>query len=158
MSTRLLITFLLTIYFGTSTGQIINNTHRFDTSNIYNNAISKYLDEYKKIKKYSLDVMFIEENREITDSILLLIDDTKIKVLKHDKLSDTLKKVKGLLVHKISNLNYVNNEFFVFVTPYSCTYNNKKDYNSWTYSGSFKFVYKYENDNFLYLRIEDLGF
>jgi len=100
--------------------QIATNTDRYDTANIYYQALSAIVKDsnYKKYKM-SPDTIFIQSNSDVgTDSIISEIGSCKLIVLNHDDLYEQLRKRKKLVLWEISPLKYNDKDFWISCQPY----------------------------------------
>jgi len=149
--------FILTFFFTVTYSQDPNNTKRFNDRNIYYNALTQYLAYIQKERNKSIDTIYIEDDFRLTDSILLYSKQTTFIKLKYENISKHLKSHKGLVLFRLFPLRYENGEFSVSFVPFSVTYERRKRITNYANPGSYRIVYKFEDNRFIFLRVEDYG-
>jgi hypothetical protein len=115
--TRLLILFLLVPFL--SFGQKLNSTELGGQSNLYNDAIKRYLVYQSKTNQLKLDTLTIEAQGPITDSLLAIIDKTRINVVNWEEIHSLLNKESSLILYKLFPLSFDKGRFFISIVPYS---------------------------------------
>ncbi len=159
---KLIATFILTLALTTSFAQFADNTDRHDDKNIYLQALKQYLDFratdtfYSKLKH--IDTLFIYKDAKTTDSLLDKIGETKIVMISAPYTFIKNRNGKGITLYSIFPLNFEKNEFWVSFVPFSVTIDKKRKHGLlFSNTGSYKIVFKYDNGQFVFVRIEDHG-
>lgn len=135
--------------------QMADNTGSHNKRNIYYQALAHYLKLSEKDVHY--DTVLIYKDNKTTDSLLTRIGQT-VLIMVEDPY-DYLKKhqIKYATLFSIFPLAYQNKEFSVSFVPFSAHINPKTHELFLENSGSYKVVFKFENDRFTFLRTEDHG-
>ncbi len=135
--------------------QMADNTQSHNKRNIYYQALALYLKLSAKNVHY--DTLLIYKDNKTTDSLLTRIGQT-VLIMVEDPY-DYLKKhqIKYTTLFSIFPLAYQNKEFSVSFVPFSAQINPKTHELFLENSGSYKVVFKFENDRFTFLRTEDHG-
>jgi hypothetical protein len=133
--------------------QQIDNTFKNDGSNIYNQTIKEFLRLRNKEGK-NTDIIYIEQDYKITDSILGNIDNVKIVKLTESDIQATIKKKKPLLLFRIFPLRYGHDEFWVNIVPFSMGFSSKQKKYIALNGGTYRVFYKYDGVVFVFNRIE----
>ena len=152
ISTTLLL-FFSTLFFG----QTADNTGRHNEENIYYQALTQYLSYIKSDRNITPDTIYIENDFKLTDSLLLQSGQTKFVKLTFDNVAQLLKKRKGLTVFRLFPLRYEKGEFSVSFVPFIVTKGKTKNNITYANPGGYFVIFKFEKNQFHFVRIEDHG-
>jgi len=152
-----LFTLILIIFFNKAYSKTANNTVAFNEKNIYYQALTEYLDFEKWNRGLTIDTLYIEEDFRITDSLLMNSGQTKFIKLNPEDVSNHVKTKKGLLLYKVFPLRYENGEFSVSFVPVLLSDEKRKRNMNVTGTVSYSVVYKFDNNKFIFQRVEDKG-
>ena len=139
--TRLLFLLLLVPFL--SFGQKLNSTELRGQSNLYNDAIKRYLIYQSKTNQLKLDTLTIEQQSPVTDSLLTNIDKTRIDVVNWDEIRSLLNKESSLILYKLFPLSFDNGRFFISLVPYSTI--SESDGVKLGYSGGCRIIYDFDS-------------
>ena len=141
-------------------GQDADNTDRHNAKNIYYQSLVRYLD-YVNDTSHSVskkvDTLYIEDDnyfiRGLIDSI------GSVKIIKVEKVYEYIKKRhwNGFTLIKMFPLNFENGEFSIDFIPYGVTFERKKRSLNFGNGGGYAVFYRFENNQFYFVRIEDHG-
>ena len=145
-------------------GQVADNTNRYNAQNIYFQAIKQYLEFLETDTFYSkyphIDTLYVEDycNCGITDSLINECGAAKIIIVKNPYELIKSRNGNGITLYRIFPLEYEKGEFNVSFVPFRVSI-DKKDKKSLRYGnpGSYVVVFSYENERFIFVRIEDHG-
>ena len=150
--------------------QIATNTDRYDTANIYYQALSAIVKDsnYKKYKM-SPDTIFIQSNSYVgTDSIITEIGSCKFIVLNQDDLYEQLRKKKKFILWEISPLQYSDKHFLIlcslihasyvtYHTPLLKRLFHKYRAASFGVSDGYNVYFDFDKDHFNFYRVKSWG-
>ena len=159
---KFIATFILTLTLTTGFAQFADNTDRHNDRNIYLQALKQYLDFratdsfYSKLKH--LDTLYIYKDTKTTDSLLDKIGKTKIVMIDDPYTFIKNRNGKGITLYSIFPLDFEKNEFWVSFVPFSVTIDKKRKQGLlFSNPGSYKIVFKYDNGQFVFVRLEEHG-
>ena len=151
-----LITLILILFFNNSYSQTANNTVSHNEKNIYYQALTQYVYFEKWERGLTLDTLYVEDDYGITDSLLLESGQTKFITLRSEDIPAYLKIQKRLILYKVIPLRYENGEFSVSLVPVLLL-NKKKQITNSENEVSYRMIYKFDNNKFVFLGIEHDG-
>jgi hypothetical protein len=144
-------------------GQIANNTDRHNDKNIYWQALKQYLD-YRETdsfyyKQKHIDTLYVLKDTKTTDSLLDKIGTTTIKMIDAPYTFIKSRNGKGIVLYSIFPLEFENGEFSVSFVPFSVKIGKIKRRWGLFFSnpGGYKVVFKFDKEQFQFVRIEDHG-
>ena len=159
---KLIATFILTLTLTTGFAQFADNTDRHNDRNIYLQALKQYLDFtatesfYSKLKH--IDTLYVYKDTKTTDSLLNKIGTTTIVMIDDPYTFIKNRNGKGITLYSIFPLDFEKNEFWVSFVPFSVTIDKKRKQGLlFSNPGSYKIVFRYDNGNFVFVRLEDHG-
>ena len=159
---KFIATFILTLTFTTGFAQFADNTDRHNDRNIYLQGLKQYLDFratdsfYSKLKH--LDTLYIYKDTKTADSLLDKIGETKIVMIDDPYTFIKNRNGKGITLYSIFPLDFEKNEFWISFVPFSVTIDKKRKQGLlFSNPGSYKIVFKYDNGQFIFVRLEDHG-
>jgi hypothetical protein len=136
--------------------QKINSTDKKSNSNIYNDAILRYIVKANDNKKTKHETLYVMQNDIFTDSLLSLIKNTDIKVIDGTQTESQLAK-GDFILHKFSSLQYRNGLFIVSVVPFTV----RKIENEVTLGNSggceIKYTFDSKLSQFKFIKVDCLG-
>jgi len=142
--------------------QIANNTDRHNEKNVYLQALTQYLDFratdtfYSKLKH--IDTLYVYKDTKTTDSLLDKIGATKLIMIDDPYTFIKTRKIKAITLYSIFPLDFEKDEFWVSFVPFSVTIDKKRKRGLlFSNPGSYKIVFKYDNGQFIFVRLEDHG-
>lgn len=137
-----------------------SNTARHNEFNIYYQALVHIVDYDSHHYKLS-DTIFVEGNFYIsTDSLLASNGHYKFMVLDQPALKKQLINGGGITLYRLFPLSYSNDTFSVSCVPFSVSYRKKYrwlkkiDYFNYENGGTFKVIFKLENKEFKFIKVE----
>ena len=144
-------------------GQYADNTGKHNTANIYYQALS-HIVEYERSQHISCDTVYLEQDGYLTtDSIITEIGPTKIIVLNYQELKRVLDKEKHIALHRLFALSYSNGEFSISCIPFGASFdkgkNNKLKHKhiSLGNGGGYEVFFRFENNQFQFVRVKEWG-
>jgi hypothetical protein len=152
---KLLFTLILIIFYNYSHSQTASNTVSYNDKNIYYQALTQYINFEQRDHGLTLDTLFIEDDYRLTDSIILQSAQTVFIKLKAEDISNYLTTRKGFVLYKVVPLRYENGEFSVSFVPVFVSQEKKKRNTHAVISGSYRIVYKFDNNKFIFQRVEN---
>jgi len=160
---KLILTFFALFIFAHSClAQIADNTDRYNSKNIYFQALKEYLDLRATDTFYSkqkhIDTLYVYKDAKTTDSLLEKIGTTKIVMIDAPYTFIKNRNGKGIILYSIFPLDFEKNEFWVSFVPFSVTIDKKRNQGLlFSNPGSYKVIFKYDGRQFVFVRIEDHG-
>lgn len=126
-------------------------------------AIFKALSDFRSSDSFYsrlkiIDTLYILKDNKTTDSLLDKIGSTRI--IRIDDAYTFIKKrnLKGLTIYSIFPLDFENGEFWVSFVPFIVSIDKKKIHGLiFSNPGSYKVVFKFQNGQFIFVRVEDHG-
>ncbi len=88
---------LLTLFPFSASAQVINNTENKNTSNIYNDAIKRYLTANYHQRK---DTLFVEKRENYDDSVMNNIGGTVVKIMEWQEIETKLALQGSFTLHR----------------------------------------------------------
>ncbi|MFI5407313.1 MAG: hypothetical protein ACHQ1D_12485 [Nitrososphaerales archaeon] len=155
MINKIAVTTFLSILTTTLFSQDSDNTTSYNNRNIYYQALARYIEYQQQNSMNQLDTIFMERGYPFTDSLLSQIGDTKLIKLDGMELTRIFKKGKGLQLHRISALEYYNSEFSILIESFFETKEGKRSY-ALRNMMRFRVIYRFDNGNFSFIRIEEI--
>ena len=142
--------------------QVADNTDRHNDKNIYFQALKQYLDFrltdsfYAKLKR--IDTLYIYKDSKTTDSLLDRIGSTKIIMIDDPYTFIKRKHRDGITLYSVFPLDFDRGEFWVSFVPFRVTIDKKRKLGLlFSNPGSYKVVFRFDNGQFKFIRIEDHG-
>lgn len=154
---KYLLLFILLFICRSSFSQIADNTKKLTETNIYYQALVQYLHYVKTVEHREIDTIYIEDEYRLTDSLLLQSGMTKFIKLRFNNIPTHLKVNKNLTLYRLFPLKYENGEFSVSFNPYIITYDKKKKVTNYTYSSTYKVTFKFQDNKFIFQKVEGFG-
>lgn len=137
--------------------QVADNTNLYNSRNIYFESIAQYIKYIQESKKIKIDSLYIEDDSFLTDSLQIQSEQTKIFKMTFSDIQKKLRIRKSLVLCRIFPLQYQNGNFFVSIVPFTITKRKKRNSLHFVNPGSYRMVYKFINDRFEFVEIEDHG-
>lgn len=110
--------FSILFQYSDAKSQNIDNTARKNLSNIYNDAVRRYIIySYPNWQKNS-DTLFIEKTDRYSDSVVLKVGQINVKTLDWPEINHRLDKTESFTLHKFFPLGFENKIFYVSVIPF----------------------------------------
>jgi hypothetical protein len=150
-------TFILILFIDRTYCQTASNTVALNEKNLYYQALTQYLHFEKWDRGVSIDTLYIEEDPRITDSLLTHSGETTVIKLKPGEVAIHSKNKKNLLLYKVYPLRFENGEFSVSFVPFLLADEKKKRNANGAASVSYRVVYRFDNNKFVFQRVEDHG-
>ena len=138
-------------------GQAADNTNRLNEKNIYYQALTQYLSSLKTDRNITYDSLYIEDDFRLTDSLLLQSGQTRFIKLNFDDRVQMLKSKSSFIIYRLFPLRFDKGEFSVSFVPFSVTKGKKRNNINYSNSGSYRIVFKFDNDKFNFVRVEGHG-
>jgi hypothetical protein len=151
------LTFLVSFIATSVFGQIASNTSLHNEENVYYQALTQYLSYLKTNRNITPDTVYIEDDFKITDSLLLQSGQSKFIKLTLDNVEQLLKERESFTLLRLFPLRYENGQFSVSFVPFGITKGKKKGDINYTNPGSYFVVFKFGDDKFHFIRIDDYG-
>jgi hypothetical protein len=138
-------------------GQTADNTNRFNERNIYYQALTQYLHYLKSSSNSILDTLYIEDDFRITDSLMLQSGQTNFIKLSYDDRIQMFKKQNSFVLYRIFQLKFDKGNFSVSFVPFIVTKQKRKRNLYYSNPGSYRIVFKFDNDTFQFIKVENYG-
>lgn len=139
--TRLLILLLLVPTL--TSGQKVKTTELSGPTNIYNDALKRYLILTSLNKKPIYDTLFIQQDDIITDSLMTTINGSRVIVVDSSILQEKLRQDGAFMLHKLFPLSFDKSVFYISLVPFSVTEKNGEV--CLTNTGTFKIEYLFDS-------------
>jgi hypothetical protein len=139
--------------------QNINSTESSGSSNIYNDAILRYINFIGKENKETYDTLYISKERSIIeDSLMTSIGSTYIRTIDSLELNTILISGKTIFLHFLSPLSFQNGTFSIGIVPLGAK--RVREENMLVNSGSYKVSYLYDpkTKQFKFKKVDFYGF
>jgi hypothetical protein len=158
---KFIIQVLLTIFSCRLYGQSADNTDLHNDRNIYYQALVHYLNFRATDKFYSkekkIDTILIYADNKTSDSLLDKIGTTKIIMVKDPFDYIRKRNWEGITLYSIFPLEYSTIGFSVSFVPFFVTATKKNKGLMFSNPGSYRIIFKFENNQFVFVRLEDHG-
>ena len=144
---------LLTLFFpNIFFGQIVNSTEKSGASNIYNDAIKRYLNYNTQCGNVMYDTLFFWDDILLSDSILLTKQKVPLVSLPLEEIHKKLTSETNFILHRLYPIQVKNGVFTVGLVPFIV--HKAGDELTFSNPGSFIIDYTYDNGRkqFKYLR------
>jgi len=144
---------LLLFFITAAYGQTINTTTQGGRKNIYNDAIKHYISFVSRNDKSIFDTLLVLKDDNITDSLLLKIQNSHIIILDSTEISNRLKSDISFIAHKLLPVNFDNGLFYINIVPFRV--HKKTDEVIFENSGTCVVSYIYDNSKrrFMFYRV-----
>ena len=98
--------------------QNVDNTEQRNFSNIYNDAIRRYVIYSYPNWQSKSDTLFVQKADQHSDSVVLNVGKIYIKVLDWPEVYSRLDRVESFTLYKFFPLGFANKIFYVSVIPF----------------------------------------
>lgn len=139
--TKLLIILLLVSTL--TSAQNVKTTESSGPSNIYNDALKRFLILTSLNKNPIYDSLFIQQDNIITDSLMTSINGCKLIVVDSSFLQEKLRQDSAFMLLKLFPLSFDKSVFYVSLIPFKVTETNGEAY--LTNTGTFKVEYLFDS-------------
>lgn len=123
--------------------QKVKTTELGGATNIYNDALKRYLILTSENRKPIYDTLLIQQDDVITDSLMNKINGSKVIVVDSSLMMEKLRQDKSFVLHKLFPLSFEKGVFYVSLVPFHVTERNGGSY--LTNTGTFKVEYTFDS-------------
>ena len=139
--TKLLL--LLLLISTTVWAQKVTTTELGGATNIYNDALKRYLILTSESRRPMYDTLFIQQDGSITDSLMNTINGIKVSIVDSSLMQEKLRRHKSFVLHRLFPLSFDKGVFYVSLVPFHVTETNGEVY--LTNNGTFKVEYLFDS-------------
>lgn len=146
----------LLLFFQTCYGQIAHNTESLNDSNVYNLALSEYIDLGVASSHRHCDTLFVEGEYSITSTLKQTTPTTKIIVVADQFEIFGRKHFTRKTIHRIYPLAFDGEHFYVSFVPFGVSGKAKgrKRYLTYSNGGGCRIYFKCDKDGLHYIKKE----
>jgi len=142
--------------FQISFAQTITNLSDADKTTAYVQAVTQYINTYKK-DIHKTDTLFLEENSTTTNSLPAIYRSTRLISLSKEQVKQLLNKRHSLNLYRMEQVKCEDGIFSVTLTPLGCGFNKARNKYEYLYGGGYTAIFTFDGKKLVFQKIEEHG-